>query len=165
MRCFTTPIWRSFAVFALGLFLLPLAGCQGDSSPVKGPKGTVKGKVIYNGSPIPVGCAIVFMHQEKSLPATGSIGADGGYTLQMAGKPEILAGTYKVSVSAPAKATATADASNPDAYKAVMMGKGVKPAEEKPPFPKKYQMAETSGLTFTVKEGPNTIDIEMKDGV
>jgi len=164
MRCFTKSMWRSLAIFALGSFLLSLAGCQGDSSPFKGAKGTVKGKVTYKGNPVPAGCSIVFMHQQKSLPATGSTGADGSYSLVMGGKPEILAGEYKVSISPPTKSTPAADPSNPEAYKAFMMGKGAKPAEEKPPFPKKYQIAETSGLTFTVKEGPNPIDIDLKDG-
>jgi len=164
MRCLTIPVWRFLVALPLGLLLLALAGCQGDSSPFKGPKGTVNGKVTYNGNPLPAGCSIVFMHQEKSLPATGSIGADGSYSLQMGGKPEVMAGAYKVSLSPPASAAATgADPSNPEAYKAFMMGKGAKPAEEKPPFPKKYQMADTSGLTFTVKEGPNTFDIDLKD--
>jgi len=164
MRCFTTSTCRSLVLLALGLLLLPLTGCQGESSSFKGPKGTVTGKVTYNGNPVPMGCTVVFMHQEKAVPATGSISADGGYTLQMAGRQEVLAGTYKVSVSPPAKDAVAADPSNPDAYKAFMTGKTVKPAEEKPPFPKKYQTAETSGLTFTVKEGANTIDIDLKDG-
>jgi len=163
MRCFTISAWRCVTVFAFGLSLLVLAGCQADTSPFKGPKGTVKGKVTYKGNPLPAGCAVVFMHETKSLPATGSIGADGTYSLMMGGKPEVLAGAYKVSLTPPASVASGADPSNPEAYKAFMMGKGAKSTVEKPPFPQKYRMAETSGLTFTVKEGPNTFDIELKD--
>jgi hypothetical protein len=101
------------------------------------------------------------MNQEKSIPASGTTGADGSYSLS-----NVLAGVNKVFISPPSKIdTAAANPSNPEAYKAFMTGKGVvKPADEKPPFPKKYQTAETSGLSFTVKEGANTFDVEMKDG-
>lgn len=165
MRCSSIPVRRFLVASSLGLLLLALGGCRGDSLPFQGPTGTVKGKVTCNGNPVPAGCDIVFMHQQKSLPATATTGADGSYSLQMGGKPGILAGAYKVSLTPPAKEAAAApDPSNPEAYKAFMTGKAPKAAEEKPPFPKKYQVAETSGLTYTVEEGENTIDIELKNG-
>ena len=167
MRYFTTSIWKCLVVLALSPCLLALVGC--DSSGSAGRTGAVKGKVTCNAQALPAGCTIVFVHEEKAIPASTAIAADGSYTLLMNGKPEIPVGTYKISVSPPAKdAAAAADPSNPEAYKAVMMGKGPKgqgaAAEGKPPFPQKYQSAETSKLTFTVKEGSNTYDLDMKDG-
>ena len=40
---------------------------------------------------------------------------------------------------------------------------GVTDVATKIPFPDKYLLPETSGLTYTVNEGLNTIDVEMKD--
>jgi hypothetical protein len=135
-----------------------MAGC-GDKKPVRGPTGTVSGKVTLNGKPAPAGCTVVFMQQEKTVPASGVVGADGAYSVSNA-----LVGASKISVSPPAKASAAADPSNPEAYKAVMMGKGGKgSAETKPAIPAKYGSFETSGLTFTVKEGSNSHDIELKE--
>ena len=163
MRYFTTSIWKCLVVLALSPCLLALVGC--DSSGSAGRTGAVKGKVTYNAQALPAGCTIVFVHEEKAIPASTAIAADGSYTLLMNGKPEIPVGTYKISVSPPAKdAAAAADPSNPEAYKAVMMGKKAAPGEQKGPFPQKYLSAETSKLTFTVKEGSNTYDLDMKDG-
>jgi len=102
------------------------------------------------------------------VPASGVTGADGSYTLSSSGKNVVLAGPHKVSVSPPAKAATTPDPSNPEAYKAMMMkgAAGAKPSAggaEKPPFPTKYQSTETSGFSFTVKEGANTFDMDIKD--
>jgi hypothetical protein len=120
--------------------------------------------VTLNGKAVPAGCTVVFIHQEKTIPASGATGADGAYSVSNA-----IVGANKISISPPAKAgAAPASASNPEAYKAMMMAKGTAGEKggtgEKPPFPAKYQSPETSGLTFTVKEGPNTFDIDLKDG-
>lgn len=159
MRCLTNSIRRWLVVLALGPCLSAVVGC-GDSKPTRGPTGAVSGKVTLNGKPLPAGCTIVFTHQEKSVPATAPIGSDGSYSLS-----SVVAGAQKVSFNAPAKAAAAApDPSNPEAYKAFMMGKGAKStAEDKPSFPKRFMSPDESGLTFTVQEGPNTYDVDLKE--
>ncbi len=160
-----TRICKRLAVLALVPCLLSLFGCGG---PQRVATGGVKGKVTYGENPLPAGCKIVFMHQEKSIPATADVGADGSYTLLFNGKPAVPVGTYKVSITPPPskEAETPPDPSNPEAYKKYMMGGGAKPkaTDTKPPFPKKYQSPETSGVTCTVIEGQETtFDVPMKD--
>jgi hypothetical protein len=164
MRSFSTSTRRFLVAFALGSSLTALAGC-GDSSVPAGPTGTVAGKVTCNGKPVPAGCTVMFVHQEKSLPASGLTAADGSYTLLARGQPKVSAGAHKISVSPPVQdAAAGVSSADPEAYKAVMTGKKAAPAEQKGPFPKKYLSADTSGLTFTVKEGSNTCDLDLNEG-
>ncbi len=123
--------------------------------------------MTYKGNAPPAGSKILFMHQEKSFPATADIGADGSYTLLFNGKPAIPVGTYKVSVTPPPAKDAgpPPNPSNPEAYKKYMMGEAKAPAADpSTAFPKKYQSGETSGLTCTVVENQETtFDVEMKD--
>ncbi len=78
-------------------------------------------------------------------------------------------GTYKVSVTSPAAAAAavaSADPSNPEAYKAMMMKQGMSKGGEPATvatIPRKYATPEASGVTFTVIEEQSTYDLDMKD--
>ena len=152
-------ISRFLVVLALCPCLAAIVGC-GDG--VSGPTGTVSGKVTYNGSPVPAGCTITFVHEETSVAATGKTGADGSYSLTMRGQERVSVGAYKISVSPPAEG-AQPGPEDPEAYKAVMQAGGGDQAESKPAFPDKYLTTSTSGLTFTVEEGSNTYDLDMKD--
>ena len=138
-----------------------MVGCE--TGGLSGPTGTVSGKITYNGAPVPAGSTVNFTHDETSMAATGVTGADGSFTLQMQGEGEVLAGSYKILVSPPVQPQAGPE--NPEAYEAMMTG-GDAAAAEQPtgPFPQKYQATATSGETFTVKEGPNTYDLDMTDG-
>lgn len=158
MRRLVVPDWKLGVLCTLTPLLLALTGCSGGG--LSGPTGTVTGKVTYNGEPVPAGCSVVFMHQESSTPASGTTSADGSYTLTMRGEPKTLAGEYKVSISPPTS-NEQVDANTPG-YEATMM-EGTPDTAQPAPFPDKYMLPETSGLTFTVKEGSNTIDVEMKD--
>ena len=154
-----TSISRFLVVLALCSCLVTLVGCDGAS----GPSGTVSGKVTYNDSPVAAGCRVTFAHDETSKAATGEVGGDGSYSLKMAGESGIPVGSYKITVSPPAVAGPSPD--DPEAY-AAAMEKPDGAAEEtdgKPSFPDKYLMATTTDLTFTVKEGDNTANLEMKD--
>jgi len=123
----------------------------------------VKGKVVYSGKSLPTGSTVTWIHQEKAFPATAAIADDGTYSLMMSGMPAIPVGAYKISISPPASKEVSS--SDIDAYKAMMAKSSgmMKPSQEKLPFPKKYLSPEESGLTYTVKEGANTFDIEIKD--
>lgn len=155
---FSSLIRSRIAALALAsLCLAALAGC--DSS--VGPSGTVEGKVTYNGAPVPAGTTVVFMHQEKSLPASALTDAEGHYSLLMKGTTDVLVGPYAVSV-APAPTGTEVDSNDRAAYEAAMMGKAP-PIEAKAPFPAKYQAPATSALSYTVAEGANTYNIDMTD--
>jgi hypothetical protein len=152
--------WRIAAFLLVGTTVLQL-GCSSSSLP-PGPKGTVTGKVTYNGNPVPAGSTITFIHGGTSLPAMGQIGADGSFKLMMQGGDQVPAGTYAVSVSPPPSAEISEE-TDMEAYKAIMEGGATAPKTPAGPFPQKYQSAETSGVTFDVKEGANTFDLDMKD--
>lgn len=164
MRCFTGLFVRSGFFLALSIALPILIGCTGSTSEPFGKPVPVKGKVTYNGKPAPAGCIITFINSERGFPASAPIDADGTYTLLFNGKPEVPVGNYKVSVTSPA-AAASADSSNPDAYKAMMMNKPLSrgSGEAKVAIPKKYTSPETSGVTFSVVEAQATYDLDMKD--
>ena len=147
---------RFLVVFALCPCMAALVGCGDGAS---GPTGTVSGKVTYKASPVPEGCVVAFVHEETSKAATAQIGADGSYTLKMLGKAEVPTGAYKISVSPPAD-TAEPGPDDPEAYAALMEGGASAPQAA---FPAKYLTSESSGLAFTVEEGPNTFNVEMTD--
>ncbi|MFH1921436.1 MAG: carboxypeptidase-like regulatory domain-containing protein [Planctomycetota bacterium] len=154
-----TSMSRFLVVLALCPCLAAMVGCRDG---VSGPTGTVSGKVTYNESPAPAGCTVTFVHDKTSMAATGQTGADGSYSLQMRGEGKVPVGAYQITVSPPA-GDAQPGSEDPEAYRAVMEGGGGGQAESKPAFPDKYLTATTSELTFTVKEGPNTFDVEMTD--
>ena len=151
-----TPVSRFLVVLALCPCLAAMVGC--DTGGLSGPTGAVSGKVTYNGDPVPAGSMVNFVHDETSMAATGATGADGSYTLQMQGEGEVLAGAYQISVSPPAQAE-----EDPEAYAAMMTGGDAAAEQPAGPFPQKYQAAASSGETFTVKEGPNTYNLDMND--
>ena len=136
------------------IFTLAVAGCGGGAG-LPGETGTVSGKLTYNGQPLPVGASVVFMHKEQGFVATGPLGPDGSFTLQMRDEPRILVGEYAVSVSAPAPAENVDD------------NMTAPPPKEKPAgwtaLPEKFQSPETSGQTFLVKTGSNTANLDLKD--
>jgi hypothetical protein len=139
------------------LILSGLFGCSGGGLP-EGATGTVSGTVTFNDKPAPEGATVVFMHKENGLVATGTISADGAYSLQMREAGDILVGTYNVSVTPP---TSENEMTPEQAMEASMAGT-MEPAKEWKEIPEKYRASETSGETFEVKEGANTYDLKMK---
>jgi len=145
-------VWLSTA--GLGLAMIAVWGC--GSGGYSGPTGTVTGKVTLDGNPVPQGCAVTFV-SPSGFTASGKVGGDGSCTLMNMDKPAIPAATYKVAVAQPA-----ADMSGAD-YDKYMSAEGGQAAQAAPEaIPAKYQTVDTSGLSYDVKEGPNSIDIELK---
>lgn len=139
---------------ALAVATLLLGGCvQGGPS---GPTGTVSGKVTVAGQSAPAGVSITFMSTGGPV-ATGQTEADGTYRLAVAGNPNVPATEYKVMATAPA----APEMSQAEIDK-VMSGGSPPPAAPSATIPAKYASTNTSGLSFTVKEGPNTIDIDLQ---
>jgi len=108
-----------------------LSGC-GDPSSV----ATVTGMITHGGKPVP-GVCIQFVPHDKTLPlATGAANEAGQYTLNRPmGKKGCAAGTYSVRLF-----------------------------EQEPgslPFTLPAEMTGNSTLTFDVKAGTNTFDIEI----
>jgi hypothetical protein len=126
---------------AAGLLVLTLPGC--------GPgRGDLAGKVSYQGKPLRSGS--VSVAGSDGIPRASIILADGRYEV-----PNLPAGPIKAAVTSPDPVK-----SQPHARK----------KDEPPPtvdrtgwfaIPDRYGSFDKSGLTFTLKVGPNTWDIDL----
>ena len=158
---------RSHALWAI-LVIAGLLFCGGCSpGGYSGPTGTVTGTVTLNGEPVPQGCTVAFVSDDGHV-ASGKTGSGGSYQLS-AGEAgdRVPAATYKVSVGAPASGDAMSDAEYEKMMEAQSAaGGGAEPEEEAQPagdvIPAKYRTTGTSGLSFEVKAGSNTIDIPLE---
>ncbi|MBP88245.1 MAG: hypothetical protein CMJ64_16260 [Planctomycetaceae bacterium] len=142
----------------LGLLFAVAIGCGGGGGSLPpGETGKVKGKVTYNGAPVPVGWTIVFMHDETSQTGTGTVETDGSFTLLMQGGSKILAGDYKVCLTPPAPGDTDGDAAA--AMEKAMAGQSDAAAA----IPVKFHKYGTSELTFNVKPGDNEANFDLED--
>jgi len=136
-------------VCALILLLgaLAVAGCGGP------PTGDISGKVIYQGKALPGGYVNFTTEGPGGRTVSGEVGKDGSYSVQ------------KVPVGE-AKVTVQGIQVLPMPAMPPSMKKGVVPppeAKREPVYvPPKYGNADKSGLTYTVKNGPQTYDVELK---
>lgn len=134
-----------------------LSGC-GGSGGYNGPTGTVKGKVTYLGKPVDEGTVVAFLSDE-GYAASGKVGADGSYTLQSGTGTEVPVGTYKVSVTSISRAVVDM---TPEQAMRMSQQPGGMPKADKAAVPSKYNTPGTSGLSYSVSKGENTINIELK---
>jgi hypothetical protein len=122
--------------------LLAISGCSGSSM-----ESDVSGTVTLDGKGLGPG-TIVFAPAEKGgKPATGSIEADGTYSLNTSRDLGLAAGSYQVAVSI---------RQMPQNVK-----RGDRPPPGKPLIPEKYEDQSTSGLRYDVAPGSNTINIPL----
>lgn len=106
---------------------------------------SVSGVVTVDGQPVNKG-KVTFIPVGQGQMAIGAIGDDGAYEV-MTGREEGLGvGEYKVSVVA-REMQVSEDGGPP------MQGDYI--------VPKRYGLAETSGLQYTVESGHNEIDLEL----
>lgn len=139
----------------LGL-LLPLAGCSARAGMPK--LGKVSGKVIYKGKPVESG-HIVFTPVEgkggaTGQSATGEIGRDGSYEMTTfdTGDGAIL-GQHIISVEV--RSSTEMPKPKPDSTIDYVLPKSV--------IPSNYSSPDKSPLRYTVREGSQTYNIELKD--
>jgi hypothetical protein len=129
---------------------LLVAGCSGGADGL----AIVKGKVTYNGKPVPNG-TVNFIPTGGAIPsATGEIQPDGSYSLQtfLGSRPSegAVIGKHQVVVVA-------------------MQDMASRLPEERSPLPPpivpvKYTSPATSDLEVQVEDKENTIDLDLKDG-
>ena len=145
-------VWGPLLSSAAAALLLGLAGCTGT------PTGSVSGKVTYQGKAVRHG-TVMFVGS-NSLAAYGAIGDDGQYSI-----PKVAAGPAKITVSSPDPkgGGGRARKGDKDAPDVPIRGEEVR-AEVKGwfPLPDEYGDLSRSKLTFEVKPGPNTHNIELK---
>jgi hypothetical protein len=133
-----------FGVRVAGIALLTLAvvGCQR--------RGDVSGKVTYKDKPVVFGTVLI---QGRDGLRQGNIAPDGSYTVR-----DVAAGEVRVAVSSP----------NPKGIQLYPNKNPNYPQDPYPdvpgwfPIPQQYEKVETSGLTYTIRGGTNTINIELK---
>jgi hypothetical protein len=103
---------------------------------------------------------------DSGTPASGTIGADGKYTLQSAdGRPGAQPGTYKVTLSQPPAAAQKAmmdlmAKGGPTAGRA-LPGKTPAGPKFELPFPQKYASGNTTDKEVEVKAEANVLDIAL----
>jgi hypothetical protein len=151
-----------------------MAGCGGSS-------GDVKGKVTYKGKELKGG-GVSFVSTSGGPSQAGVIGEDGTYSI-----PNLQTGTYKVCVDTrnlrpPAKSrpmgprpvakkesagsTPAETSGAPEGYTPSTMSMAdaaiAANAKRYTEIPEKYAEPEQTDITYTVKGGDQTFDIELK---
>ena len=155
-------MWSTVTRRSIGLLMLiyglSAVGCLGGS-----PTGTVAGKVSYQGKPVPAGCLVTFISNE-GFAALGTVDDQGSYRLVMAGEQQVPVANYNVSVTFPGLQGPTMTEDEERLYMAgdPEMLKKFKPQMRKAPFPDKYSDPILRGLSFAIKEGVNTFDIQLQ---
>jgi hypothetical protein len=162
MACSQLLVHRSKLLVVVAVAGLVIAGGCGSGGH-SGPTGTVRGTVTLNGESVPAGTGVVFL-SDDGFTASGQVAADGSYELSSAGSGnQIPAVAYKVMVSGAAAGGVSAEDANYDAMMEASASGGAQPeAEAQSAIPSKYNSTATSGLSFTVTEGENTINIELQ---
>jgi len=142
---------------ALALFVVfGLVGCGGG-----GGKGTVSGKVTYKGTPLKGG-RVAFLTSNKQN-AVAEIGEDGSYTAI-----NVAPGPAKISVSTsylkenPLGRVRNQPPKGQQAPEGYQMSSGGTDVKRYVKIPDQYESADTSGLTYDVKSGNQTHDIDLK---
>jgi hypothetical protein len=144
------PIYGVQFSLAWVVMLSALLGCVKSSLP--GPTGTVSGMATYQNKPIPEGSAIVFVHNQTGIIGTGVTSAAGEFQIRMRDGSQVLVGEYTVNVRPPGE---------PDPNIMKLTPENVPPAWKL--VPQRYWMSNTSAEAFTVKEGHNTYQLELRD--
>lgn len=137
LRVHSSCLWTGLAVIAA-----VVGGCSRD-----GFESSVSGSVKLDGKSIGPGVVVFAPVGVNANPATGTINANGDYSLLTSRTAGLAPGKYQVSVSVRE------------------MPANLQPGDRPPPgkllIPEKFASSATSGLEFEVKPGSNRIDIPL----
>jgi hypothetical protein len=145
--------------------LLGTAGCAS--------KGTISGKVLYRGKPLPGG-TVIFLPAVGTGAFSSPIQEDGSYSLTQVPPGEVKI-TVETESENPAPHKTSEDTTKARKYiesmrkkmEEEMPGEGRTPPRlpskaRYVPIPAKYKDPEKSGMTYTVTGGKQTLDIVLK---
>jgi hypothetical protein len=166
------PRWCRFAGRAgLLLLLLPAVGCGGS-------RGQVSGQVLYHGKPVRGGWVTFRPADSRQNLVNAQLDANGRYeALLPTGEVQIAIDNRELEPAPPERGAARAvlppGVKFPPAAKSAAESSppaAAPPPEVAPqrlagtyvPIPASYYTVETSGLTYSVKPGPQSYDIELK---
>lgn len=156
------PHKSTFCLALIAFVFLCIPGCGSKGDGYSGQRGQVSGTVTIDGKPLTAGCQIIFISSTGGYTAAGPIGENGAYTLNYVGGGGLPAGEYQIQFTAPIVVSTTAAAVDPTKMASGMkMGAKMKAVDEGP-VPTKYQSTNTSKMFFTVKDGENKADFELK---
>jgi hypothetical protein len=134
---------------SLGLLTL-LVGCGDNPHSVE--HAEVSGKVMFKGKPLPGG-QVTFAAVKGGFASSGIIDDNGNYQIKAPVGDVQISVTNRMLRFGGAKAQA-----HP---KKAASGEGQLPKGKWVAIPPSYEDPQTSGLTYTVKPGPQTHDIEL----
>jgi hypothetical protein len=152
---------RSCSKFLIAVLLC--VGCSGRTAGLK--TVPVTGNVTYKGGPV-AEAQVSFLGDGKTRPAIAITDEQGNFTLTTSRSGDgAVPGKHAVTV------TKTASPPGKDAGKRSSMEEAAKAAQNPPAeakvlhlIPESYSTADTSGLSFEVKEGQkNHFEIAIKD--
>jgi hypothetical protein len=139
------------------LALLLFSSCGGGGGNYDGPVGQVNGIVKLGDAPLTESASITFMSKEGHV-ASATLSGSGEYKMKCNGSNSIPVGTYRVAVipNLPAEPARQDPASffNKDGSTKV-----VKTVISK--IPEKYRQPGSSGIDIVVKEGNQTLPIDL----
>jgi hypothetical protein len=136
--------------FPLLLAFFCTCGCGGS-------KAVVRGKVTYKNNPLTSG-EVRFIGKTGTVPRAALINPEGMYRIDDAPIGEVRVAVVSF------KTTGTFAAPIIGGKGKAGTGKTSDGAASRPSaIPEKYKDVKTSGLTYTISSGSQTIDIELKD--
>lgn len=145
------PASLTIACLIAGAVLCLTPGC-GPRRPATVP---VTGRITLDGKPV-AGAAVMFEPEGGGVPARGSTGPDGTYTLTTFERDDgAIAGRHRVGVTKVVYEGIQADASGLEA------GPLAGPPKERWEVPKRYAAPAKSGLTADVAGSAATVDLPL----
>jgi hypothetical protein len=132
-------VGRVLIGLVLPVAVLALAGCGGSGKA----KGSVSGQVTHNSQPVTEG-EVHFFSKDRGVGAVAKIDGSGKYALA-----DLETGKYTIHVTPPPPIAGDPKLGPPKASASKI--------------PQKARDAATSGLSYTVVEGKNDHNIELKD--
>jgi hypothetical protein len=136
---------------------------------MRGGTATISGTVTYKGEPLTAG--YVAFYDTNGQTASGRIDADGHYTVYKAPVGEVKVAVFTIDPTAKPPVGLTKKKQPGGVYEEAMAkskqtsnGEMIAPARPGKfvPIPARYKDPEQSGLTFTVKSGSQTIDLDLQ---
>lgn len=153
MRCGTCWSWLLTGTIAVAAG----SGCSGDFD--YGETGRITGRLTFEGQPLVPGHGVIFMEPAKGYLAYGETDPEGRYEVNSWNNGDMPVGTYKVRIGGPPAPPPPTDLTAEEAFDNPEL---VEPQAPPIVFPQKYLDENSSGLTFEVKAGANTCDIDLK---
>ena len=155
---------RLFPGWLALLVVLPLITGCGPSH------GTLSGRVMYRGQPLPGGWLTFRPADPKQNSVTALIDANGNYEATLpvgdvtigVDNQEWAPRTSLGSIPPPGGAKLPPEAQRKAGAPAAPKDGGEKHAGSYVEIPQKYANADTSGLHYTVKKGPDTHEIDLE---